>query len=126
MWPKGENMSPAMVIGVEEGGLYRISGQAIHALVHEMMHPYKLWHKRFGHLNCNALPNLQKMVTGMPVFHFENDSVCKGCALGKNTKKVYPHSNKRDKDILRLNSFRCLWTHDCTFYEWLSLLCDFY
>lgn len=26
-------------------------------------------HQRFGHLNYNALPGLQMMVTGMAVFH---------------------------------------------------------
>jgi hypothetical protein len=39
------------------------------------------------------------MVTGMPVFSFEHDSICRGCALGKNTKKAYPHSNRKTNDI---------------------------
>jgi transposase InsO family protein len=38
----------------------------------------------------------------MPVFSFEHDSVCRGCALGKNTKKAYPHSNRKTNGILDL------------------------
>jgi hypothetical protein len=58
MWPSNESMSSAMIIGVQEGGLYKISSQVIQALAHEMINPYKLWHKRFGHLNYNALRGL--------------------------------------------------------------------
>jgi hypothetical protein len=42
------------------------------------------------------------MVTGMPVFSFEHDSVCRGCALGKNTQKPYPLSNRKSIGILDL------------------------
>jgi transposase InsO family protein len=42
------------------------------------------------------------MVTGMSVFSFEHDSVCRGCVLGKNTKKAYPHSNRKTNGILDL------------------------
>jgi hypothetical protein len=45
------------------------------------------------------------MVTSMPVFSFEHDSICKGCALGKNTKKAYPHSNRKTNGILDLIHF---------------------
>jgi hypothetical protein len=42
------------------------------------------------------------MVIGMPIFSFEHDSICRGCALGKNTKKAYPHSNRKTNGILDL------------------------
>jgi transposase InsO family protein len=60
----------------------------------------KVWTSQV--LNYNALPSLQKMVTCMPVFSFEHDSICKGCALGKNSKKAYPHSNRKTNGILEL------------------------
>jgi hypothetical protein len=102
MWPSNESMSSDMIIGAQEGGLYKVFGQVVQALAHEMINPCKLWHKRFGHLNYNALPGLQKMVTCMPVFSFEHDSICRGCALGKNTKKAYPHSDRKTNGILDL------------------------
>ena len=35
MWPKGKTIDDAVVIGEEEGGLYRLKGQLEQALVHE-------------------------------------------------------------------------------------------
>jgi hypothetical protein len=102
MWSLNEDMSTAMTIGTRESGLHKISGQVVQALAHEMVKPCELWHKRLGHLNYNALLGLQKMVTGMPVFSFEHDSVCRGCALCKNTKKPYPRSNRKSNGILDL------------------------
>jgi hypothetical protein len=105
MWPSNESISSTMVIGLQDGGLYKVSDEVIQALAHEMINPCKLWHKRFGHLNYDAFPGLQKMVTCMPIFHFEHDSVCRGCALGKNTKNAYPHSRRRANGILDLIHF---------------------
>jgi hypothetical protein len=42
------------------------------------------------------------MVSGMHVFQFEHDSICRGCVLGKNIKKSFPISSKRSKEILEL------------------------
>jgi hypothetical protein len=95
MWPSNESMSSAMVIGAQEGGLYKFIDQVIRALTHKMINACELWHKIFGHLNYNALPGLQKMVTGMPIFSFEHDSICRDCSLGKNTKKAYHHNNRK-------------------------------
>ena len=105
MWPSNESMSSTMTIGAQEGGLYKVTGQVIQALAHEMINPCELWHKRFGHLNYNALLDLQKMVGGMPFFSFEHDSICRGYALGKNTKKTYRHSNIKTNGILDLIHF---------------------
>jgi hypothetical protein len=82
LWSSNEDLSTAITIGTHESGLYKISSQVVQALVYEMINSYELWHKRLRHLNYNALPVLQKMVIGMPVFSVENDSVCKGCSLG--------------------------------------------
>ena len=90
MWPSNRDLSSSMTIGTRESGVYKIIGQVVQALAHEMINPYELWHIRLGHINYNALLGLQKMVTSMPMFSFEHDSVCRGCALGKNTKKAYP------------------------------------
>jgi hypothetical protein len=68
MWHSNESMSSTMIIGVQEDGLYKVAGQVIQALAHEMINPCELWHIKFGHLNYDALPGLQKMVIGMPVF----------------------------------------------------------
>jgi hypothetical protein len=85
LWPKNEELSSTIVIGIREGGLYNLPGY-IQALFHDSVSPSEVWHQRFGHLHYKALPGLQKMVRGMHVFHFEHDGICRGCVLGKNTK----------------------------------------
>ena len=69
LWSSNDDLSTAITIGTRESGLYKISGQVVQALVHETINPCELWYRRLGHLNYNALPGLQKMVTGMPMFH---------------------------------------------------------
>ena len=42
------------------------------------------------------------MVTSMPKVSPKHEGICKGCALGKNTKKSLPRSKSRSKGILDL------------------------
>jgi hypothetical protein len=138
LWSSNEDINTAITIGTRESGLYKISGQVVQALVHETVNPCELWHRRLGHLNYNALPSLQKMVTGMPVFSVEHDSIYKGCSLGKNTKKPYPLSNRKSNGILDLiHSDLCgpmsapsmngciyyiIFTDDCSHKTWIYFL----
>ena len=77
-------------------------------MVHHTISPCELWHRRLGHLHHKALPRLQHMVKGMPIFYFEHDSVCQGCALGMNVKKSLFRSHTKSKGILYLlHSYVC-------------------
>ena len=78
------------------------------------------------------------MVTGMPVFSYEHDGICKGCALGKNAKKSFSKSSSRSKGILDLihsnicglmtspSSSGCLYyvifIDDCSRESWIYFL----
>ena len=42
------------------------------------------------------------MVNGIPSIDSDYNSVCKGCMVGKNLKKAFPHSIRRTKEILEL------------------------
>ena len=75
LWHKDSNLSSALVIGVREGGLYKLLDHPIQALVHKTNNLCELWHRKFGHLHYGALPGLQNIVTGMPDFHNEHDGV---------------------------------------------------
>jgi hypothetical protein len=44
---------------------------------------------RLVHLHYIAIPNLGKMVTGLPKILIEHDGICKGCALGMNAKGYF-------------------------------------
>lgn len=53
--------------------------------------PSVLWHLRYVHLNYASLKLLtsQAMVCGLPKVE-EHKDVCKGCALGKNSRIKFP------------------------------------
>ena len=66
MWPKGKTNDDAIIISVEEGGLYKIKGKSDQAFVHSTINLSELWHRRFAHLHYKALPIMSKVVTGLP------------------------------------------------------------
>jgi hypothetical protein len=45
---------------------------------------------------------LREIVTGLLEFSIEQQGVCRGCALGKNSKDSFPSSKSRSKGILDL------------------------
>ena len=71
-------------------------------MVHHTIIPCELCYRRLRHLQFRALPGLQRMVKGMPSFDSVHDSICWGCALGKNLKNKFPRSHTRSKEILYL------------------------
>ena len=81
MWPKGKTIDDAVVIGEQEGDLYKLKGHPEQALIHDIVEPNELWHRRLVHVHYRALPI---------AFQAKHDGVCKGCAKGKNTKKTFP------------------------------------
>ena len=95
LWHKDSDLSSALVIGIREGGLYKLLGHSIQGLVRKTVNLCELWHRKFGHLHYGALPRSKNIVTGMPDFQNDHDGVCRGCVLGKNVKSSFPSSNKR-------------------------------
>ena len=81
--------SEKIVIGIHDGGLYRLTTRLMKALVHDTISPMELWHRRLAHLHYRALPTLRKVTTGLFDFEDQHDGVCRGCALGKNDKKPF-------------------------------------
>ena len=86
MLPKGKSIEDAVVIGEEEGGLYKIKGHLETALVHETTNPSELWHRRISHINYKELPHVNKVVTRLPDLKINHEGIFKGCAKGKNIK----------------------------------------
>jgi hypothetical protein len=80
MWPKGKSFNDSIVIGVQDGGLYKLKGHSETALVHNTVNPCELWHKRLAHLHYKALQIMSKTVTGLPEIHVDHEGICKGCA----------------------------------------------
>jgi hypothetical protein len=104
IYPKGSNITSTRVIGTRDGKLYRLSFQPLHALASSNNNSQlcELWHRRMAHLHHGALRVLREIVTGLPQFDTEHQEVCRGCALGKYTKTVFPSSDSRSTGILDL------------------------
>ena len=66
MWPKGKTINDAVVIGEQEGRLYELKGQPEQDLVHDLVEPNDLWHRRLAHVHYRALPLGSKVVEGLP------------------------------------------------------------
>lgn len=75
MWPKGDTIDDTIVIGVEEGGLYKLKGKLDQALVNSTINLSELWHRIFAHLHYRALPILSKVVTSLPKIQMNHDGV---------------------------------------------------
>ena len=95
MWPKGKAFLNAIVIGEQEGGLYKLKGQPEQALVHDTMEPSELWHRRLGHVHYRALPFECKAISGLPDIQESMKAFSKDNAQGKNTKKPFPSSERK-------------------------------
>ena len=91
-----------MIIGEEEGGLYKPKGHPKTTLFHENTSSSELWHKRLAHINYKALPYVRKVVTGLPDLKIDHEGTCKGCESGNNIKNPFPKSETKTKDTLEL------------------------
>ena len=101
MWTKRKTIDDAIVIGVEEGGLYRLKGHVDSTLITSIISPCELWHRRLAHIHYKALPIVSKVVTSLLEIQIDHEGMCKGCcAQGKNIKNPYPNSDNKAKGIL--------------------------
>jgi transposase InsO family protein len=108
MWPKGKTIEDAIVIGTEEGGMYKLKGHSDAALIHSTESPCELWHRRLAHINYKALPYVIKAVTSLLDFKVDHEGVCKGCAQGKNIKNPFSKSDSKAEGVLKLiHSYVC-------------------
>ena len=105
---KEKTIYGAIVIGVEERGLYRLKGHVESSLMTSTINPCELWQKIISHVHYKGLPIESKVVTSLPKIQIGHEGVCKGCAQGKNTKNPYPNSDNKEKWILDIiHSYIC-------------------
>jgi hypothetical protein len=102
MWPREKSIEDAIVIGTEEGGLYKLKGHLEVALTHSTENPCEPWHRRLSHINYKALPYVRNEDTGLPDFKVDHEGVCNGCAQGKNIKNLFSKSNSKAEGVLEV------------------------
>jgi transposase InsO family protein len=93
-------MEEAIIIGKEEGGLHKPKGHSEASLTHSIENPCELWHRILAHINYKALPYVSKIVTGLPEFKVDHESVCNGCAQRKNIKNPFPKRHNKAEGFL--------------------------
>jgi hypothetical protein len=105
IYPRGSSIDSGQVIGVREGNLYRLLFQPLLALVASSdnnEHLCELWHRRMAHLPHGAAGALREVVTEVPQIIIEHQDVCRGCALGKFAKALFPNNDSKSAGILDL------------------------
>ena len=87
MWPRGKSLEDASVIGIEEGGLYKLEGHLESSLIHDTTSPCELWHRMLSHINYKALPHVSKVVTGLLDLKIDHEGICKGYVKGNKVRQ---------------------------------------
>ena len=100
MWPRGKSIDDVVVIGVQEGGLYKLKGHSNSTLVHSTITLIELWHRRFVHIHYKALLIVSKMVTGLPEIQVNHEGICKGCTQEKYVNQPFPSNDRKSKRAL--------------------------
>ena len=60
-WPKGKTIDDTVVIGEQEGGLYKLKSQPKQALVCDSVEPSELWHRRLAHVHYHLQTKMLKV-----------------------------------------------------------------
>ena len=64
MWSKWKTIDDVVVIGIEEGEIYKLKGHTDSTFIDCTTSPCELWHKILAHVNYKALLIVSKVVTG--------------------------------------------------------------
>jgi transposase InsO family protein len=102
MWAKGKTIEEAIVIGKEEGGLYKLKGHSKAAMTHSIENPCEIWHRILSHINYKALTYVRKAVIGLPELKVDHEGACNGCAQGKNIKNPFPKRDSKEEGFIEL------------------------
>ena len=68
---KGKTINDAVVIGEQEGGLYKLKGHPEQALIHDTVEPNEIWHRKIAHVHYKA--KLLKVFHNFKLFEGKNN-----------------------------------------------------
>ena len=68
---KGKTINDVVVIGKQEGGLYKLKGHLEQALIHDTVEPNELWHRKLAHVHYKA--KLLKVFQNFKLFEGKNN-----------------------------------------------------
>ena len=73
MWSKGKTIEDVVLIGEEEGGLYKLKGHLETTFFHDITSSSELWNRRIAYINYKAIPYVRKVVTGLPDMNIDHE-----------------------------------------------------
>ena len=97
VWKK--NFKDSFTLGFRVDSLYQVGGSPLGVMSCDTSLQSELWHQKLVHLHYEALPDVRKIVTGMPEFRLEK-GVCPGCAEGKLKRGPLPSNQSTAFNIL--------------------------
>jgi hypothetical protein len=100
IWLKNSSIDKDIVIGVQEGRLYKLKGHQEKTLVHNSVRSSEIWNQRTAHIKYRVVPIFGNMVIVLIDIQVEHDGVYKGYPLGKYFKGIFSGSGNRSKGIL--------------------------
>ena len=86
-----------VVIGEEEGGLYKLKGHPKTTLIHDTTILSELCNRSLIHINYKSLPYVRKVVTSLRYLRIDHEDTCKGCATRKNITNMLSKSEIKTK-----------------------------
>ena len=104
MWPKGKTIDDVVVIGEQEGGLYKLKAQPEQALVHDSVEPNELWNRRLAHVHYRALPLASKVVEGLLEMQTKHDGVTKDVQKERTQRRHFQVVRERKKESWKSSS----------------------
>ena len=60
MWLKGKTIDDATIIGVEEGGIYKLKGHIDSTLTTITINPCEIWHRKLAPCKLQVIANCEK------------------------------------------------------------------
>ena len=72
MWTKGKTIEDVLVIGEEEGGLYKLKGHPETTLVHDITSSSELWHIKYFSHQLQRITLCGKGGNGFTIFEYRS------------------------------------------------------
>ena len=125
MWLRGETIDDAIVIGEQEGVLYKLKGHLEQALVHDTIETSEIWHRRLAHVHYRALPIASKVVEGLQKSKQNMMGSAKDVQKERIQRRHFQAARAKKRNLGN-HPLRCMQTNVIKFTKWVCILCLFH
>ena len=118
MWPRGKTIDDVVVIGEQEGGLYKLKEYPEQAMVHDIVEPSELWHRRLAHVQAKLLKVFQKSNQNMM-------GSARDVRKERIQRRHFQVARSRKRNIGN-HPLQCMWTNVIKHTKQVCILCFFH